>query len=787
MLVRNPESYSSLDDDVGQHRNEQFDGRSDPPASFWRILRWRAKWIAACGLTGLLIAGAVLVVLPARYKATTIVLVDPRQPRVTNNEVITGIGTDAAAVESQVELIESSALAMKVISRLKLAEDPDFTAPSLVETITNLRQLVGLAGEDTPEARANRLVYRFQAGLSVRRRGLTYVLEISYAAKDPAKAALISRTVADVYLDDQRTAKMEITSRASGWLGERLEAMRDRVREADRAVADYRAANGIVDVTQGNKLISRQVEDLTQQLALTRSKTADARARVERAEQVARSAADPTALAEALQSPVIANLRSQYTEAARLQAEYSALYGERHPSLIAVRSQLAGVRRQIDQELARIIAGVRNDYRVAEDRERMLQRELNALKEQSATATQADVRLHELEREAQATRALFEQFLLRARETTEQQSLQIADARIVSPALTPLRQDRPPAPVLLAAAAIGGLVLGLGLVLLAEQMRRGVRSGAEIESLWSLACMSSLPIDAANAEPRSSWWQSWWRSPFPRTRRPAYLAMLDASSSPYAANLHALRDRLQRPVLSPQSDSLVVLSALPEEGKSTFACNYARVAARNGSKTLLIDGDFYNASATKAFNIAGPGLYEVLQGRLSIWNALQQAPESALCVVGARDVSAPQPGHPNVSEAELGRLLSDCRKHFDLIVIDCPAVLSAVSSIMPFVACADRAVLLVRWNKTDRQAVTEALATLGEHTRKIVGAVLNMVPADWYQLFDNGRYRNYYAETSLVPEAQPVIVPAALAPAPIKAASRDPAAPRQAASTGFRL
>src|SRR5262249_28488325 len=142
-----------------------------------------------------------------------------------------------------------------------------------------------------------------------------------------------------------------ITARATGWLGGRIEEMRDRVRDAERAVADYKSANGLVDVTQGNKLISRQVEDLTQQLALVRTRTAEAQARLEQVQRVATRTTDPAALSEALQSQVITALRSQYAEAARIEAEYSALYGNRHPSLVAVRAQLADLRRLIDSEI----------------------------------------------------------------------------------------------------------------------------------------------------------------------------------------------------------------------------------------------------------------------------------------------------------------------------------------------------------------------------------------------------------------------------------------------------
>jgi succinoglycan biosynthesis transport protein ExoP len=753
MLVRNDESYSTLDDEPagkfaeGRSRDLGLTGGGATSLrSFWLIVRWRAWLIALVTVATVLLVASALVVMPPRYKATTVVLVDPRQPRVTTTEVLSGIGADAAAVESQVELIESSALAKRVIARLKLAEDPDFTTTSMLERITEgLLALLGRIPAASDEKLLNRLIYKFQSGLTVRRRGLTFVLEISYAASNPAKAALISGAVADAYLDDQRAAKADITQRASGWLGERIEAMRSKVRDAERAVADYKSANSMVDVTQGNKLISRQIEDLTQQLALARSRTADAWARLERVEHVTKYTTDPAALAEALQSPVIANLRAQLAETARADAENNALYGDRHPTRIGVRAQLEGIRRQIDNELARIVAGVRNDYKVAGDREKSLESELTNLKAKFAVADQANVRLHELEREAQATRALFEQFLSRAKETSEQQSLQIADARIISPALTPLKQDRPPMPVLLIASVVGGGILGLGLVLIMEHMGRGVRTGAEIEQLFSLPCLATLPWGTEPAPARRLFG---WSSAHGKVRRgaadAAALFVSNAPLSAYAEGLRLLRTRLRRSTPMRRSEILVVVSALPGEGKSTFACNFALTAASSGTRTLLIDGDIYNASASRAFELTGPGLWEVLRGKASFWNTITQEAESSLTIMNARDPANVPSEADDFQEAVVANLLRDCSKHFDLVVIDSPAILSSPGS-MPLVECADRAIMVVEWARTERQAVLEALSTLAAHARKVSGVVLNKVPMDWYRIFDNGSYRGYYA------------------------------------------
>jgi uncharacterized protein involved in exopolysaccharide biosynthesis len=119
---------------------------------FLRVLRWRYKWIAALAILAVTITAATLVLMPAKYKASTIVLLDPRQPRVTNSEaVLSGIGSDAAAVESQVELIQSSALAEKVIAALNLSTDPEFITPTLMDRVRE--RLSSLASTPEPSGR----------------------------------------------------------------------------------------------------------------------------------------------------------------------------------------------------------------------------------------------------------------------------------------------------------------------------------------------------------------------------------------------------------------------------------------------------------------------------------------------------------------------------------------------------------------------------------------------------------------------------------------------------------
>src|SRR5215217_1514374 len=709
-----------------------------------RLLRWRIRLIGAIVVLTVATAGAALMILPPKYKAITVVLVDPRQPRVTASEaVLTGIGADAAAVESQVELIQSSALAKRVIAKLGLDKDPEFTTSSLLDNArAAFAGLLGRGTLDDENVRLNRLVYRFQTGLSVQRRGMTYILEIGYSSISAEKAALISGTVAEAYLDDQRARKSEVTADASGWLGGRIEELRQRLEKSERAAAEYKASNKMVDVTQGNKLIARQMEDITQQLALARSRKAEALGRIERVKQASSRREDTGALGEVLQSQVVGTLRSQYAEVARQEADFRAIYGDRHPSVVAVRAQATDLRRQIDREIARVVEGISNDYQVAKSRESALEAKLATLQTRSETLSHADIKLRELEREAQSDRALYEQFLSRAKETGQQQSLQIAEARIASPALTPIKPERPAVPLLLAAAATLGLLLGIGLVLILEQLRRGFRSTEEVEEALGLPTLGLLPeqSEAVRSAPSTP----------EQSQRAAARYVLDHPTSDYAASLWAIMMRLRRSQPAHGArEVLVVASAVPDEGKSTFACNLALASAASGARTLLIDGDSIATSVSRIFDLKRPGLSEVLSGRATFSNVALRDSKSGLVVLGARDPSTSARDIAGADSKAMSTLLRELRDQFELIVIDSPAILPVDGGSL--VEHADRFVFIAAWETTERSAIEQALELLGNYGSKLAGVVLNKAAQRWYQVFDGGRYLRYFAPPAAIP------------------------------------
>jgi succinoglycan biosynthesis transport protein ExoP len=694
---------------------------------FARLLAWHARLIAAVVLAAIAATIGLITTLPPKYTATAVVMLDPREPRVTTSEtVLPGIGSDAAAVESQVELVQSPLLARKVIEALHLGQDPEFTSASIVDQAKNL---LGLSSEETPELAASRLLDRFARKLTVSRRGLTYILEINYSSEDAKKAALIANTIAQTYIDDQQILRRDLTKDASVWLDERLEAMRERVRKSEQAIADYKASHHVVDVTRGDNLIARQIEDVSQQLTLAQARKAEVGGRLKQIQEARRQQDSAQALADVLQSQTMANLRAQYANAARIEAQYRSIYGNRHPFLIAAREQLDELRAQIDREVARVMVGLSDDYDAASKQESALAIELAALEEKSKGLEQANVPLAALTREADANRALFEQYLSRLKQVDQEQNLRFGDARVVAPAIAPLKPSRPSMILLILAAGACGFILGIGLALIAEQIRRGLRTADEVEQVFGLPCLGMMPelkrLDRRTGQRSGVGVREQWPT---------------QASLEYARSLSAITTRLRRSAAG-ESEVLVVASALPGEGKSTFACNLALASASKGIQTLLIDGDHDAAEITRMFDLAGPGLNELCLGKADLWNVAAHDVASGLYVVGTGETDA---SNTCTVEEKVSDLLDEYRQFFKLIVIDTPAILPTGGGCL--VECSDRVALIVEWNGTDRTAVWESLDMLTPHDRKVVGIVLNKTSMYWYDLSAQGQYlRDQYS------------------------------------------
>ena len=338
----------------------------------------------------------------------------------------------------------------------------------------------------------------FEDRLTVSRVGVTYVIDISFKSFDPDRAAQIANAVADGFIVDQLEAKYQAIRGATAWLQDRLNELQGQAAAAEHAVIDYKTKNNIVDT--GGHLINEQELAQTQQaLVQARAATAEAQARLDRVTQVLRDdnldpkAADAATVAEALQNPIITQLRQQYLDLAQREALFSSRYGDSHLAVVNLRNRMEEIRHSIVDELNRIAGAYKSDYDIAKARENSLEQTLATTVAGSQTANKAQIELRQLESAAQTYRALYDNFQQRYMDSVQQQSLPVTEARVITRASQSVKSS-PKSLLILAGATFGGLVLGLGLAMLREISDRVFRTGKQVEAQLRTDCLAIVPL-----------------------------------------------------------------------------------------------------------------------------------------------------------------------------------------------------------------------------------------------------------------------------------------------------
>jgi polysaccharide biosynthesis transport protein len=447
---------------------------------FRRILSvmWRGKatllWTTAVAL---LAAVLFVLVVPHKYTAVTQILIDPTDLHAVGNELTPANQVSDAAVlqvESQARVLASDNVLRRVINSQALDRDPEFAGPPSL--LRSFLDSIGLGGSADRTLTALTALKR---STQVKRAERTYVVDVSVTSREREKSARIANAIAQAYLAEQTEVRSDAARQVSQSLSARLSELQDRVREAEERVEAFKARNNILGAS-GQLVNEQQLSELNNQLGMARVHAAEAKARLDQVERVQRSKVEVGAFPEAVQSPTITALRSQYAEIMRRQAEQMTSLGARHPAVIEIQAQSERLQLMITEEVNRIALSARSEYESARANEEALARNLETLKHNAITTNEAIVTLRELERDVQASRAVYESFLVRARETGEQERVDTKNIRVISRADPPLRRSFPPSnPILAVGAIILGVAAGTGIIILRAPYDAAPRSSAK--------------------------------------------------------------------------------------------------------------------------------------------------------------------------------------------------------------------------------------------------------------------------------------------------------------------
>ena len=416
----------------------------------------------------------------------------------------------AAQVESQVGVLKSENIASAVIKKLNLAQDPEFIKPGgdLLAAISSF-----LSGEFESADNAapsefelsRRAMGAFKTRLAVTRIPQSNIIQIDFRSYNAERAAQIANAIADAYIIDQLEAKYNATRQAGSWLQDRIKELRTQVSAAENAAVQFRAKHNIVSTGGTNRpfLNQQQIAEVSSQLTIARANTAEARARLDRINSILKPDSSTGTLPDAsfgatvtdtLKNEIVTKLRGQYLDSAALESIWAAKYGPDHFAVVNLRNKMAEIRKSYFEELKRLGETFKSDYEIAKQRELALQKELNSAVSNSKATDVNSIALTELESTAQSYKTVYENYLRRHMEGVQEESFPVSDARLISPAIRPLRKSSPKAFIVLAVAGLIGMTLGFGIGIWRDLSDRVFRSIQQVESLLHVNCIALVPL-----------------------------------------------------------------------------------------------------------------------------------------------------------------------------------------------------------------------------------------------------------------------------------------------------
>ena len=682
---------------------------------------WRRKF-QVIFVTAILtaMAGSLIFQLTPHYGAEAVVLTGEHPPNLLRiTDPASSVLPEEEAVQSEVQILSSGTLAREVISGLHLLAYPEFN-PSLrpehdsvlkkaadaIRRLLERAKLVQPAGprqQLDPETAA---LAQYFKNLGVSPVGRSRAVRIDFASDSPLIAAAVPNMLVDLYQQRQVTMKRNAAKSADDWLATHLAELRERAEKADAAVNDYRSHQGMI---RGKDAIltAEETSSVMLQLEEAQARLAQATTRLKAARHLSSKDYDGSVL-EVVQSPLIQDLKQQQATLTARIANLTETYGPRHPQAIAASAQLTSLDKTISRETGKIVAELGSEVQRGVATVAAVQARFDQLKQEALQQEVAKANLSTLEREASADDQIYRDMLERSKEIEAQNGLHSPNSEILSRAVVPDQPFFPNKRLLLLLSLIVSGAFAVGAAMILEKRNQTIVSTEQVEKWLGANAIGLVPavkgLETVTDAPR--------------------LCGPDPSQSPFIESIRDLHAKLSlRRTGSPKT--IMIASALPNEGKSAISVALALLIARTGRRTVLIDGDLRKPKLHTAFGLdLGPGLVEYLAGQASLEEVSRECGVGPLHVIPSGG-SAPHPADL-LASLRMKTLLSALEHYFDAIIIDTPPVLAAADALV-LAPEVDATVFLVKWGKTSHHVAARALRLLLSAGGNVNGVVLSMV------------------------------------------------------------
>jgi capsular exopolysaccharide synthesis family protein len=703
---------------------------------FWRI--------AGLAIFLTLLVSLIVLSLTPLYTAKVSLLIEADQANVLSIEEVYGIDSSRKEYfETQYEILRSRQIAQRVVERMQLQDNPFFNKDvfeqnkgALLGIIEGTKKGVKSALPFLPQEPAiiptedELLAARksFAATLLVESTSVspvknTQVVQVSIETPNARLSSDIANTVADIYIESYLDAKFEMTEKATTWLNNSLQGLRTKLVEAELKLSDFYEQEQLVDIDGVVGLASEELQQLSDQLLEAQVSLQRNQAIYEQVNRQGLSVNELASVPEVLNHPSIQSVKREEVIAQSKVSELREVYGPKHPVMIAANAELNSILNSMRLQIANLVSGITNEYRSTEAKVRALQRDVESAKSEFRKLSSLENTRRTLQRDVDINQQMYDSFFTRLKETDQLGGFESANARVLDAARPPIAPSKPQKALIIAAAFILSAGLGVFLALSLEALNSGIRSTDDVERKLSQRMLGLIP------------WQ-----PHKKKDDLALRHFFDPNHHMFSEAVRTLRTSLQLLNIDKPSQTILVTSSVPKEGKSTVSVNLS-FALGQLSKVLLIDTDLRKPSIGKLFALPGfqPGLANVISGSHSIDECIVADEQSNVDVLSAGTL----PPNPQelLASKKFAELMQMLRERYDYIVVD-SAPTQAVSDAIVVSKHCDSLVYVVKADSTNAKMINNGLSRFIEIGHRIDGVVLNQV--DLKKAKRTGEYSGFY-------------------------------------------
>ena len=652
-----------------------------------RILNENRKLIVAAAIAGLIGGLIITLMTPKMYRADVTLEVNPPKVEILNQKD-GGDAPEASSwdfISTQVGLLRSRALAERVAQDLNLASDPS---------------IVGTGG--TPATRLRAAAGMVAGGLTAEMPEDGQLIRYNYVSTNPELAAKVANGIADGFISSSLQRRFDASNYARTFLLQQINKTRGELEKSERQLVAYAQSQGIINTGSGEAGSTTTDASSLQggSLIALNGALAEATAKRVMAEGAYRQANLAGGSMEVSQST--STLRSAK---AALEADYQdklTLLKPDHPDMVALRSRIGEINRQIGTEQSRV-AGSKStsllaEYRAAAAAEGSLRSQVNQLRGSVLDLRGRSIQYNILQRDVDTNRGLYDALLQRYKQVGVAAGVGTSPVSVVDRAQVPGGPYKPNLSFNLMVGFLIGLVSGLAIALAMEFIHDTIKTRDDVRSKLKLACLGVIPKRAGGGM--------------------IVEELKDVSSiatEAYSAVLAALRFSTEQGA----PKALLMTSTMASEGKSSSALALAQNYARRGERVLLIDADLRRPVFKAQSN--RHGLTKLLTNDESIRVHVLDTQYDRLHLLPC----GPTPPNPAdlLSTPRFEAILREASQQFDRIIVDGPPVLGLADATL-LATVVGSVALVVESGKTRTRAAREALDRLRLGGGHVLGAIL---------------------------------------------------------------